>query len=657
MARAEAVMTRYLLMLFALGVGSLLPALPSPAQDDTLTLETPGERILGYRSEITVARDGSMEVRETIRVQAAQQQIRHGIYRDFPTRYRDRLGNFYTVGFEVLETRRDGHPEPYDIDELEDGKRVRIGDEDRELTPGVYTYSLAYRTTRQIGFFVDHDELYWNVTGNGWVFPIDKVTATVVLPAGVQPQAILLDGYTGVKGSLGKDFESSVETEVRPTYVTTRPLDSYEGLTIVVSWPKGFIAAPTREMKWRWFFEDNLSTLLGLAGLVILLLYYAAVWVLVGRDPAGESIGPLYDPPPGISPAAMRYLSEMGFDHRTCAAAILSLAVNRCLTIEEKEGTYTLVRGQGDLSKVAPEERAVAEKLFASGISLQLVNTNHARINLAIEALKTWLRLNLEKIYFFTNRKYLIPGLVWSVVVLIAVAAAAPGPMKFVAAFLTVWLSFWSIGVYFLLGQVFQSWRDVFRKQGGAKAAAAGGAIFITLFSLPFLVGEVVAIYLLGNTAIVILLLVAGVNFLFHYLLKAPTRAGRDLMDKIDGFKMFLRSTLEDRMKMMYSPMLTPDLYEKYLPYAMALGVEEPWSEQFASIMEVAAQHGTEHRHPWYSGPTWRTIGAAAFATSLGGAFSSAIASSSTPPSSRSGSRSSGGSSGGGGGGGGGGGW
>jgi uncharacterized membrane protein len=130
-------------------------------------------------------------------------------------------------------------------------------------------------------------------------------------------------------------------------------------------------------------------------------------------------------------------------------------------------------------------------------------------------------------------------------------------------------------------------------------------------------------------------------------------------MDKIDGFKMFLAATIEDRMKYMSSPMMTPDLYEKYLPYALALGVEEPWSEQFSDILKIAAQHGSDssYQHPWYGGNNWRTLGATAFAASLASGFSSAIASSSTAPGSRSGSRSSGGSSGGGGGGGGGGGW
>ncbi|MBI4164235.1 MAG: DUF2207 domain-containing protein [Acidobacteria bacterium] len=646
------------LIFLVLWLSGLSPAIPCPADETPPPEDFPQERILDFRSEIDVARDGSMDVRETIKVRAEGKQIRHGIYRDFPTRYRDRLGNFYTVGFDVLEARRDGKPEPFDIDGIEDGKRVRLGDPDRELAPGEYTYTLVYRTTRQLGLFADHDELYWNATGNGWVFPIDHAMAVVTLPAGIQRPAVLLDGYTGVNGSLGKDFESSVDFDVRATFVTTKPLQPYEGLTIVVSWPKGFIAEPTSEMKWRWFFEDNLSTLVGLAGLLLLTLYFFAAWVLVGRDPARGEINPLYEPPPGLSPAAMRYVTEMGYDHKVFAAAVLSMAVQRYLTVQEKDGGYTLIRGKADASKLSPEERAAGGKLFAAGGTLELKDFNHARINLAIEALKTWLRLNMEKIYFLTNRKYLIPGIVFSVLLLVVVALTAPGAKKFVACFLTVWLSVWSVGVYFLIGQVIHSWRDVRRGKPGQKLAAAGGATFVTLFSLPFLAGEVFAIIMLGTAVtpavIVILLVVAGVNFLFHHLLKAPTRAGRAIMDKIDGFKMFLGATIQDRMKYMYSPMMTPELYEKYLPYALALGMEEPWSEQFSEILQIAAQHGREgeYRHPWYWGESWRTLGATAFASSLASGFSSAIASSSTAPGSRSGSRSSGGSSGGGGGGG-----
>jgi len=119
------------------------------------------ERILDYHSDIEVFADGSMQVTETIRARSEQKEIKRGIYRDFPTDYRDRLGNRYRVGFEVIEVRRDGRPEPWQTKPQDKGVRVYIGNRNVFLDSGDYTYALTYRTNRQLGFFDDHDELYW----------------------------------------------------------------------------------------------------------------------------------------------------------------------------------------------------------------------------------------------------------------------------------------------------------------------------------------------------------------------------------------------------------------------------------------------------------------------------------------------------------------
>jgi uncharacterized membrane protein YgcG len=625
---------------------------PARAQDSS-------ERILSFHSDITVNQDGSMDVLETIKVQAAGDQIKRGIYRDFPTRYRDRLGNQYVVGFEVLAVQRDGKPEAYRVENLSNGKRVYIGQKDVYLEPGEYTYTLTYRTTRQLGFFPDHDELYWNVTGNGWIFPIEHASATVLLPRGIKPDAIVRDGYTGPQGSLGTAFESSVDSEARVSFATTSTLEPAEGLTIVVSWPKGFIAEPTQEMKVRWFLEDNASTLAGLVGLAILLAYYLIAWALVGKDPARGVIMPLYEPPPGFSPAAVRYVTQMGFDDRTFAAALINMAVKKYVTIVEKDGEYSVRRAQGDKSLLSLEERKAAEKLLPGTEEIELKNTNHAQIGGAVESLKTALRLNLEKVYFLTNQWYLIPGLVFSVLVLGLVVLAAPGEAKPVGLFMIVWLSGWTAGVFFLLSQVIHAWKN-FLFGAGHKMAALGGAVFISLFSLPFLAGEIgglVALaYATSAAVILILLAMIAVNYLFHILLKAPTRSGRDLLDKIEGFKMFLAAVEQERLNVLNPPQKTPQLFERYLPYALALGVEQEWSKQFSEILAQAGERGATYSPGWYSGTSWSSLGAGGFASSLGSSFSSAISSSSHAPGSSSGGGG-GGSSGGGGGGGGGGGW
>ena len=180
------------------------------------------ERILDYHSDIEVFPDGPMQVTETIRVRAEKQEIKRGIYRDFPTDYRDRLGNRYRVGFEVVDVGRDGRAEDWHTQPIANGVRVYVGNKNVYLDSGDYTYALTYRTNRQLGFFDDHDELYWNVTGNFWSFPIDQARARVVLPEGVPAEQLAAEAYTGAMGAQGSDYRASVGYDGSVQFATTR---------------------------------------------------------------------------------------------------------------------------------------------------------------------------------------------------------------------------------------------------------------------------------------------------------------------------------------------------------------------------------------------------------------------------------------------------
>jgi len=208
------------------------------------------------------------------------------------------------------------------------------------LTPTNFTY----RTNRQLGFFRDHDELYWNVTGNGWKFPIDVATATVLLPPNVRNLVTGLGGYTGYAGEKGQAYTAQRDEDSNPTF-RAENLAPQQGLSIVVTWPKGLIAEPTAAQKRAWFIADNKSLSFGVAGWIVVLLYYVMIWGMVGRDPAPGAIVPLYEPPDNMSPAAMRFLERMGFDEKAFTAAIMGLAAKGYLTIEQDESkTYKLVR-------------------------------------------------------------------------------------------------------------------------------------------------------------------------------------------------------------------------------------------------------------------------------------------------------------------------
>jgi uncharacterized membrane protein len=191
------------------------------------------------------------------------------------------------------------------------------------------------------------------------------------------------------------------------------------------------------------------------------------------------------------------------------------------------------------------------------------------------------------------------------------------------------------------------------KKSGGKTAAIA-----ITLFALPFFLGAVFGLYIFGQftstASVLIFLVLLALTPIFQHLLKAPTAGGRRLMDQIEGFKMYLSVAEKERLEVLHPPDKTPELFERYLPYALALGVEHQWSEQFADVLEQA---GAEPYQPrWYSGRSFSTEGPSGLADGLSSSLGGAISSSSTAPGSSSGSGG-GGSSGGGGGGGGGSGW
>jgi hypothetical protein len=442
---------------------------------------------------------------------------------------------------------------------------------------------------------------------------------------------------------------------------TTRSLAPNEGLTIVVGWPKGFVQEPSTTEKTAYFLKDNLTLLVATFGLIVVLVYYLLVWAAVGKDPAKGTIMPLYAPPDSLSPAAIRFLAEMDYDDKVFAAAVIDMAVKGHLAISDSDGKYTLVKKKDASAKLSPDEQRVMSQLFRSATSIVLERKNHAAIAAAKNALKTSLAFAYEKSHFLNNRRAFVTGVIISVAAATAAFLSALDQGEVV--FLGIWLTVWSIGVIFMAVTVIKLWLNVFSSARSldTRVGSFGAAVFFTLFSMPFFGGEIFALYMLAQSSIALVLLppiVGGANILFYHLLKAPTRLGRRVLDRIEGFKMFLSATEKDRLQRLAAVDRTPETYEKYLPYALALDVEEQWTEQFSDVLSAASlgEGGTRYHPGWYSGKTWDSSRMGSFAGSVGSSLSSAISSSSTAPGSRSGGGG-GGSSGGGGGGGGGGSW
>lgn len=632
---------------------AVVAALPGLARAELPPIPQ-GERITSFQSDITVRPDGTMRVTETISVIAQGISIKHGIYRDFPTTYTDKRGNRYVVGFDVVSATKDGQPEKFRVEGRSNGKRVYLGDANVTLPYGPYTYTITYETNRQLGFFPDHDELFWNVTGNGWEFPIDSARATVRLPSSIPSDSVSVLGYTGPQGSTESAYRSE-RNDNEIYFESTRPLGPQEGLSIVVGWPKGYVTAPTTKDKIGYFFRDNASAFAGLIGVIALSAYYFLSWSAVGRDPKKSAIVPQYEPPRGLSPAAIDYLTRMKSDSKTLSAAVLSMAVKGYGTIVETGRSYKLVKKAGASVALAPEEAAAAADMFADGDECLFRKDNYASVRDAAKSLEE----SLEKGYgsYFTKNVWtIVVGAVISIVIAMATAAGVPSGNAPIALFLTVWLSAWTVGTYTLGKAVVLSWKSA------KSATAVAGATAVTLFGIPFFAAEIGVFILLFFTvssifAIVVLALIA-VNILFARIMPRRSVEGRRIQDEIEGFAWFLSVTEKDRMNFHNPPERTPELFEKFLPYALALGVEQQWAEQFANVLGQIGPDGQRHYAPlWYSGTHLAAINAGAFASGLSSGLATSIASSSTAPGSSSGFGGGGGGSGGGGGGGGGGGW
>ncbi len=427
---------------------------------------------------------------------------------------------------------------------------------------------------------------------------------------------------------------------------------------MAVSWPKGLVSAPAGQEGWRALVSDNRGFLFGLFGILIILAYYLFVWHRVGRDPEKGVVVVRYNPPEGLSPGAMRYIWNQGYDDKAFTAAVINLAVKGRLNIIERDDKYAVRRKKGQPGQpISPDEEKIFQSLFNQREEVWFDRPDRTVIQSAVSALKHNLEYRYEKAYFLRNRWYFIVGVLVTlgVVFTSGIRDAFDQGSTELFLFLSLWLTIWSFGVVFLLVMVIKAWAEAFGGSGKIKKIIR--AFFLTLFALPFFAGELIGLFLLAFRATSIpmaILFLASllITLIFYQLLKAVTPLGRKRLDEIEGFRIFLEATEKDRLNFLNPPDRTPELFEKFLPYALALGVEQPWAEQFAEVLAAAWAEGRSLS--WYSSTNPRGFSASTLASSFGDSLAGAVASSSGSSGSGSGG---GGSSGGGGGGGGGGGW
>lgn len=647
-ARAVSAVSFLVLTLLITAVGSQASAQNRDNSfGSTLKRSGPNSEVIRmYDVTVDVQKTSALVVTERIEIYAGGRLVRRGIYRDFPTVYYRWYGAV-RVPFKVLSVTRNGADEPWRTVERSNGVRLFIGNSDRNVPQGWQAYEIKYRTDLQLGHFNTYDELYWNAIGTGWLFPILNAKVTVILPAGAQ--ITRTRALVGRQGARGDQAASGAQISTSSNSVLFRrnaTLSAGYGLTIVVQWQKGVVTPASRRGFGR-FIGDNPDLAVAIAGALILALYYLIAWLLVGRDPRRGRIHPQYQPPEGFSPAACRFVMKMGFDHRVMAAAILNMAVKGFLTIREKnEKHYVLEKSDDSVGSLSGGEKALAQVFFgAKGKRTHIRQSNHAKLQRAIGKLKDKLSSEYEKAFFRRNRWQHWIGIGMAVVFTLITAILSPGE----TGFILIWLAMWSFAVCLIALRAAMAWR----------AGSYGTAVAMTALALAFAGAEVfVLLYASENSSYLTLaatIVMGMLIIIFHQAMKARTGDGRRVMDEIEGFRLFLSSIDENRDASISPPNRTPALFERFLPYALALDVESKWASQFTDVLTGAAA-SNQYEPFWYYGVRFSQSGLDRFMTDFSGNFSTAIASSSTAPGSSSGGGS-GGSVGGGGGGGGGGGW
>jgi uncharacterized membrane protein YgcG len=544
---------------------------------------------------------------------------------------------------------RDNLYEQFTTERMANGVRVRIGSAGISLNTGSHCYEIKYRTTRQIGFLKDYDELYWNATGTGWTFPIDVAEARITLPESVPIRQSAI--YTGPQGAHGKD---AVVVEQKPGLIvfrTTKRLPVANGLTVAAGWDKGVIAEPTNMQRIGAIFADDPAMKVAAIGGGLVIGWYLLVWSMLGRDPRRGTIIPLFGPPDGMSAAGMRFVHEMGMDNRVFTAGIVGLGVNRCLKLFDREGGQSLRHVENGHPADAAE-KALEKELFAKGATLALNNTKHEVISSARSKLHKALKDSYGAL-FSNNTWAAVAGVAGAVLVTVIIAGAYgesyprnAGEIIFAGMCIPL--------LPIMLGcSMIRSGRRLGGHRGDLKAVFVGSNIGFGYAMIPAVVPYVLAAFA-----------VLGFGWL-----KAPSPEGRKIMDQIDGFKQYLSVAEEDRLEFLNPPKKTPELFERFLPYAIALNVENSWANRFTGVLAAAGVGAAVSA--WYSSSnnSFGPDNVGSFTDRVSDSLSTTIASASVPPgsssstsswsgsSSSSGGSSGGGDSGGGGGGGGGSGW
>lgn len=605
------------------------------------------ERVLDFDVLIEVDTQGVYDITEKITVAASGNRIKRGIYRALPTRRKEKTNSFVNISYTIESILKDGKRETYHTKEEGGYFKIYVGHKDIYLSNGVYEYTVKYKTYGHVGFFDNYDEVYWNVTGTEWTLPIDKVKAKIRIQG--NPEVKQMACYVGSYGSSDSNCSKESKPEIR---FTAENLQSRQGLTVAVGFEKGAVQPPPPPT----FFQKFKGYILLIGATLLLLIYYLGTWMKFGKDPEKPAVYPIYEPPENMSPAYLASIYHDKVSEKYFPASIINLAVKGKINIKEsKKGKwsgnqYTFTKTGKTDSNLAPEELAILRSFGGNSIKLNgKYSSKVAKMqNNYYSALKSEARELIEK---GRNCGFLIlPVLIIAVIsLLVFLTSNSQGSFNAYNALSDV--LFGAVFGLMFLGPTFFSLFKNFKYKyyglAGLIIILAGAFIYFKKNSMVNIQISIISFVVFGIVSLLI----------YRYLIEKPSKEKLRQKSLVEGFKMYLSAAEVNQIEQFNPPEMTPELFEKYLPYAIALNVGDIWGEKFASYLKTAGI--SNYNHGWYAGN--HSFSSDMYRTMNRSVNNTLNQSATKPSSSGGGSYSSGsgggGFSGGGGGGGGGGGW
>ena len=561
-------------------------------------------RILAFDSVVELQPDGALKVTEHILVQ--KEAGFTGIRRSIPLWVRRADGSLGYAGFELLDVQRDGMPEKWFIRRWGGFLHIHTGSSVEALSRGTYEYTFIYRITRQVRFFPDRDELFWTVTGDRWPFPIDHARVTVQWPQGLRIENVNL--FVGSADLPGMDTVLVETTDDMLRAETTRTLEPGEGFRIAVAFPQGTLPRPSFWQRWGYWLQDNMVLVSVVGGAIALNLYFFLVWWLAGRDPRAGPVAPRWEPPQDISPAMAAWVREMAHaaaapeTERLLSAILTSLAVKGYLRMDVLAGNSVMVEKTREPALNLPaEERFLMRELFKEGPVFTFSLANQAALARLPARLQEFMGHNSrplleENMPWFLGGLFVIalsvlgllaafmldmPHALAGIVVVIMAIVLSLILLIFVKASSTIWWIIIASATILVVGLLSLVYRDLIPK---------------SLQEMPFPMMLLVAMAVLAITASMVI---------WQHWLRRPTPQGRKLLDDLEGLKMFIEMAGNSRG----GASMSVPLFEKLLPWAMALEREKPWVQAFEYWFRAVTAPGPgtaigHHVLGWYTGGT-----------------------------------------------------